>query len=59
MAIKTDIAEAHAQRVRTIVNDRDLSSADKFQRIQDEFERAMERWGKVILAHRSKKREKR
>lgn len=59
MAIKTDIAEACTRRVGAIVADRQLSSDDKRQKIQDEFERAMERWQKVVLAHAGQQRAER
>ncbi len=59
MAIKTDIAECSTRRVGAIIADRELSSDDKRQKIQDEIERAMERWQKVVLAHAGKQRTER
>ncbi len=54
MSIKRDIAEAHTQKVAVILRTPGLSSADKFQQIQDEFERAMERWIKVVRGYEKK-----
>lgn len=59
MSIKTDIAECCTRRVGAILADRELSPDDKRQKIQDEFERAMERWQKIVLAHAGQRRAER
>lgn len=51
MSIKTDIAEVHTNRVAVILKTPGLSSDDKRQKIQDEFEKAMERWARVEVSY--------
>ena len=52
MSIKRDIAEIHTNRVAVILRTPGLSSADKVQQIQDEFEKAMERWARISAGYR-------
>ena len=51
MPIKTDIAEVHTQRVAVILRTPGLSADDKRQGIQDEFEKAMEQWARIVAAY--------
>lgn len=51
MSIKRDIAEAHTARVGVILRQPGLSAEDRKQQVQDEFERAMEKWAKVVLGN--------